>query len=260
MDDRARWCAYCTASQTLQNSSSRASTFSARSSQKRSIGVPSTYSITKYGRPSRHHAAVEQPRDAGMLERREDLPLVAGSDAQDVARCPCRARTSLSATRCRKAPSSRSARYTTPMPPAPRLADDPVRADARAGRGKVRRRERQRDERRRLAGDRLLEEVLGRSQARSSCSTCSRRSASPLAAALEKADALLRRQVERGVEHALDLVPALEIGVAHVASPGFARVRTRRRAARGRASPSPSPSRGGRSAPSRPAPPPSRPR
>jgi hypothetical protein len=43
------------------------------------------------------------------------------------------------------------------------------------------------------------------SQARSSCSTCPRRSASRSQRAIEEVDALLRWQVERGVEHALDL-------------------------------------------------------
>ena len=71
--------------------------------------------------PVGSHAAVEQPRDAGVLERGEDLPLLLEAARQDVARAGPR-RTSLSATRLRNAPSSRSARYTTPMPPAPRLA------------------------------------------------------------------------------------------------------------------------------------------
>ena len=58
------------------------------------IGTPSTYSITRYGRPSLGDAAVEQPRDVRMDEAGEDLALgeeplmqrivgVAGADQLD---------------------------------------------------------------------------------------------------------------------------------------------------------------------------------
>ena len=56
-------------------SSSRSRTPSAFASQNASIGWPSTYSSTRYGTPSARDAAVEQPRDVGMVERRENLSL-----------------------------------------------------------------------------------------------------------------------------------------------------------------------------------------
>ena len=46
-----------------------------RSSRWTSIGLPSTYSSTKYGVPSSVAPAVEQPRDVGVIQRGEDLPL-----------------------------------------------------------------------------------------------------------------------------------------------------------------------------------------
>ena len=65
------------------------------------------------GRP-----AVEQPRDVGMIECRQDAPLLEES-LQQRGRRGSGARTILIATCFSKAASARSARYTTPIPPCP---------------------------------------------------------------------------------------------------------------------------------------------
>ena len=40
------------------------------------MGTPSTYSMTKYGRPLVGGPAVQQPGDVGVLEAGQDLALV----------------------------------------------------------------------------------------------------------------------------------------------------------------------------------------
>jgi hypothetical protein len=62
-------------------------------------------------------AAVEQLRDVRMTQRGEDLPL--GDEAPVELSASGLLRRSLIATSRRYSPSTRSARYTTPMPPRP---------------------------------------------------------------------------------------------------------------------------------------------
>ena len=87
------------------------------------------------GRPSVGRAAVEQPRDVRMLERGEDLALVAGSDAGTRATHAAQVAT-FRATRLANGPSSRPASKTHAHSAAAQFADDagtgPKRAVLRA--------------------------------------------------------------------------------------------------------------------------------
>ena len=60
-------------STTIWNSRSHCWMLRPRVSQYMSIGSPSTYSMTMYGRAVGGRAAVEQARDVRMIERRQDL-------------------------------------------------------------------------------------------------------------------------------------------------------------------------------------------
>ena len=110
-------CAYCTAAHTCRNSASRSRTPSFCASHHAVIGAPSTYSITRYGRPS----GVTPPSSSvAMLRcsRRARICRSRRNRATSRSDAPPRI-TSLIATRFRNCSSSRVASNTVPMPPVP---------------------------------------------------------------------------------------------------------------------------------------------
>jgi hypothetical protein len=100
-------------------------------------------------------------------------------------------------------------------PPASRLADDPVGADPRPRRGQVARGERARQQGRHAPQGRLLQEVLGRVAGAEELLDVLAQVGVPGAGAIQVARALLRRQVEGGVEDLFDLAPAFVRRTAH---------------------------------------------
>ena len=120
------WCACCTAWQTARNNSSRSLVVSRLRSQYSVIGTPSTYSITKYGRP-----LVVAP--ASKTRAMFGWSIIASACRSASKRASTWAVSmpslmTLSATR-RRMGSRCSARYTVPMPPSPRDSNNSIAAE-----------------------------------------------------------------------------------------------------------------------------------
>ena len=110
-------CAACTARQMRRNSCSRSRRPGLRVRHQASSGCPSTSSITRYGKPA---AVVPPSYRWAMLGWRSPARMRRSAARRSALRAsgsPCR---SFTATLRSYRPSARSARYTTPMPPAPR--------------------------------------------------------------------------------------------------------------------------------------------